>query len=160
MKVSRAKTVSKGGACTRCGKHHPPGKKRRARMKAKGLWGGCVLPVHKEAAQAPKFDVDMRAAKNATTKERNEQRRERKRKEAEQRNAKWQSLTLEEQLAVCKASPYNKAKQIEKIKQRIRERDDNEHTRNSAQSGNDNLRRKHGKRPSRRSHKKGGRKVS
>lgn len=100
-------------------------------MKAKGMWGGCN-PNQKAAAKSSgnamssqrKFDdPEKRAAKNATCKERNEVRKKERQQQAEQRNATWRKLSLEEQLEACKQSPFNKTKQINKIKQRIAERD-------------------------------------
>lgn len=159
--MSRGKSVSKGGACTRCGKHHPPGKKRRARLKAKGLWGGCN-PNQKAAAKTSSNatnsqrkidDPEKRAAKNATCKERNEARRKIRQYEAKARNSQWQSLTLEQQLEACKKSPFNKQKQINKIKARIAERDKQDDSGNNSgklvDANNRKSRRKRRNRPSR-----------
>jgi hypothetical protein len=66
----------------------------------------------------PGFDEQKRAAKNAQTKERNIRRKQERRQEAEERNANWQKLSLEEQLAYCQKHG-GREKQIRKLRKKL-----------------------------------------
>lgn len=119
--MGRKKERAKGGVCTRCGKKHPKGKKKRAKLKAAGIWGGCTPKIKKEtqSAESRFADPQKREAKCLRTRERNEERKIQRIKEANKRQAEWKKLSDEQKLEILRNRPGNCAKQIAKIEERL-----------------------------------------
>ena len=97
-KGARSGTISTRGVCSRCGRHHPKGKKQREKAKAAGF--SCrSSAIRKTVEITPIVDTTKRKAKNLLVHQRNTIARQERLAEAKQRKKLHDKLTPQEKLA-------------------------------------------------------------